>query len=184
MIYYFGNNIPGGPGTSGGPYVMLASYDDMNYSNFWREMEITGEYKKAPTLIHQPLKGPTSLPVNSPMAGILMKQLAEVHGIDINKVPAPIALYYQDWGQDPFGGGYHGWAAHYNICQAMDYIRAPYQKILGHPNRKTYIIGSCYSFDQAWVEGAFCTAESVLQDFFGLPPLNGKIGDYKLVCTV
>jgi hypothetical protein len=36
------------------------------------------------------------------------------------------------------------------------------------------------TFDQAWVEGAFCTAESVLQDFVGLPPLNSYLGD----CTV
>ena len=34
MIYYFGSNVPGGPGRSGGPHVMLATYDDMSYSNF------------------------------------------------------------------------------------------------------------------------------------------------------
>ncbi len=183
MVYYFANNIPGGPGTSAGPYVMLASYDDMNYSNFWRELEVAGEYKTAPSLIDQPLKGPTPVPVNSPLAHTLLKQLAEVHGIEIEKVPVPTAVYFQDWGQDPFGGGYHGWAAHYNICKAMDCVRAPYQKILDQPARKTYIIGSCYSFDQAWVEGALCTAESVLQDFVGLPPLNQYIASYKLICT-
>lgn len=185
MVYYFANNIPGGPGLTGGPYVMLASYDDMNYSSFWRELEIAGEYKIAPSLIRQPLKGPASVPVDSPMAGILLKQLSEVHGIDVQKIPSPKAVYFQDWGQDPFGGGYHGWAAHYNICTAMDCIRAPYQKILNNPKRKTYIIGSCYSFDQAWVEGALCTAESVLQDpdLVGLPPLNPYISQYKLICT-
>lgn len=184
MVYYFANNIPGGPGTSGGPYVMLASYDDMNYSNFWRELETAGEYKTAPSLIRQPLTGPTSVPVDSPLAGILLKQLAEAHGADLQKVPSPTAVYFQDWGQDPFGGGYHGWAAHYNICQAMDCMRAPYQKILNDPARKTYVIGSCYSFDQASVEGAFCTAESVLQDFVGLQPLNPYIAGYKLVCAI
>lgn len=184
MVYYFANNIPGGPGLEGGPYVMLASYDDMNYSGFWRELEFSGDFKKAPSLVRQPLHGPTSVPVDSPLAGILVKQLAEAHGIDIANVPKPIGVYFQDWGQDPFGGGYHGWAAHYNICEAMDRIRAPYQKILNDSGRKTYIIGSCYSFDQAWVEGAFCTAESVLQDFLGLPPLNQYIAGYKLVCTI
>jgi len=130
------------------------------------------------------LSGPTSLPVNSPLAGIVLKQLAEAHGISVDRMPAPMAVYFQDWGQDPFGGGYHGWAAHYNICRVMDGIRAPYQKILNSPARKTYIIGSCYSFDQAWVEGAFCTAESVLQDFVGLAPVSQYIAGYKLVCTV
>jgi Flavin containing amine oxidoreductase len=184
MIYYFGNNIPGGPGANGGPYVLLASYDDMNYSNFWRELEITGDYPVAPSQMFQPLTGPTSVPVDSPMAGLLLTQLADVHGIAVTAIPTPTAIYFQDWGQDPFGGGYHGWASHYNICQVMDYIRAPYQKVLvGSGGRQTYIVGSCYSFDQAWVEGAFCTAESVLQDFIGLPPLNPYIGNYKLICT-
>ena len=184
MVYYFANNIPGGPGASGGPYVMLASYDDMNYSGFWRELELKGVYKTTPSLIHQPLKGPTSVPVDSALGGLLVKQLSEAHGIPIDQIPPPTAVYFQDWGQDPFGGGYHGWSAHYNICQAMDAIRAPYQKILNDSDRKTYVIGSCYSFDQAWVEGAFCTAESVLQDFVGLPPLNPYIAAYKLVCTI
>jgi hypothetical protein len=100
-------------------------------------------------------------------------------------VPTPTAIYFQDWGQDPFGGGYHGWSAHYDICRAMDCIRAPYQKVLGDGDRRTYIIGSCYSFDQAWVEGAFCVAESVLRDFIHLnpfPPKNPKVPDYVLVC--
>jgi len=65
----------------------------------------------------------------------------------------------------------------------MDYIRAPYQKVLvGSGARQTYIIGSCYSFDQAWVEGALCTAESVLKEFIGLPPLP-NIENYQLICT-
>jgi hypothetical protein len=182
MIYYFGNNIPGGPGLSGGPYVLLASYDDMNYTGFWRELELTGDYKATPSLINQPLNGPTAVPVESALGGILREQLADAHGIDVNKI-IPKAIYFQDWGQDPFGGGYHGWAAHYNFCQAMDVIRAPYHRILNAPARKTYIVGSCYSFDQSWVEGAFCTAESVLQDFLGLGPLNPSIKDYKLVCS-
>ena len=182
MVYYFANNVPGGPGTQGGPYVLLASYDDMNYTGFWRELEISGDYTEAPSLIRQPLNGPSSVPVNSALAGIIMKQLADAHGMSVADIPTPIGLYFQDWGQDPFGGGYHGWAAHYNICQAMDAIRAPYQKILGEGSRNVYVVGSCYSFDQAWVEGAFCTAESVLEEFIGLPP-PPNIGAYTLVCS-
>ncbi|MEA3039454.1 MAG: hypothetical protein QOE79_1967 [Sphingomonadales bacterium] len=181
MVYYFGNNVPGGPGTKGGPYVLLASYDDMNYSGFWRELEISGDYPVPPPVVRQPLDGPTEVPADSPLTAILLKQLAELHGIALDRIPAPTGVYFQDWGQDPFGAGYHGWSAHYNICQAMDYVRAPYARILGNPDRRTYIIGSCYSFDQAWVEGAFCVAESVLQDFVELKPFVDT--DYKLICT-
>lgn len=184
MIYYFGNNIPGGPGIKNGPYVILASYDDMNYAEFWNELETQGDVTKAPSLRRQPLSGPTALPTNSSMAAVLLDQLAAVHGMKVEDIPAPTALYYQDWGQDPFGGGYHGWAAHYNICDVMDKIRAPYQKIFKSDARKVFIVGSCYSFDQAWVEGAFCTAESVLQEFIGLPPFAANLDIYTLVCRI
>jgi hypothetical protein len=153
----------------------------MSYSDFWRQVEITGDYTEAPSLYRQPLTGPTSVPVDSPFANLLVKQLAEAHGMTPDQIPTPLAVYFQDWGQDPFGGGYHGWAAHYDICGAMDSVRAPYQKILGRPVPNLYVVGSCYSFDQAWVEGAFCTAESVLQDFLGLPAFRGVEG-YQLVC--
>lgn len=180
MVYYFGNNVPNGPGTAGGPYVLLASYDDMNFSNFWRELQTSTDYVEAPSLINQPIFGPTSVPVDGPLAGILMKQLAEVHGAELANLPAPTAVYFQDWGQNPFGGGYHGWSAHYDICSAMNAVRAPSQAITGG-GPPLFIVGSCYSFDQAWVEGAFCVAESVLQDYFNLAPFAG-VSDYCLIC--
>jgi hypothetical protein len=183
MVDYFANNIPDGPGDSGGPYVLLASYDDMNFASFWRELETSDDHQVAPSLVRQPLNGPTEVPVESALAGLLVKQLAEVHGMKPADVPKPKAVYYQDWGQDPYGAGYHGWAAHYDICEVMDSVRAPYEKILGDTERHAYVIGSCYSFDQGWVEGALSTAESVLQEFLGLPPLNGITqADYTLVC--
>jgi monoamine oxidase len=153
----------------------------MNYASFWRELETGEDLKTAPSLIRQPLHGPTRMPADSAFAQTLVKQLAEMHGIDVDKVPAPVGVFFQDWGQDPFGAGYHGWASHYDICTVMDSVRAPYQKILDDPSRKTYVIGSCYSFDQGWVEGALSTAESVLQEFLGLPAFRG-IDNYTLVC--
>lgn len=182
MVDYFANNVPGGPGATGGPYVLLASYDDMTFSSFWRVMEQVGDYKAAPSTLRQPLEGPTRVPADSPLANLLVKQLAETHGAEVENVPAPRAVYYQDWGQDPFGAGYHGWAAHYNICDVMDRVRAPYQRILHEPSRHTYVIGSCYSFDQGWVEGALCVAESVLREFLDLAPLTPDLEKYTLVC--
>lgn len=185
MVYYFGHNTPGTSGGSGGPYVVLASYDDMNFSDFWRVLEVQGDYTNAPSLTDQPLHGPAQMGLDSAFTQLLLKQLAETHGIPLEKMPQPIAVYYQDWGQDPYGAGYHAWAAHYNICEVMDKIRAPYQKVrppLAGPSANLYIIGSCYSFDQAWVEGAFCTAESVLQDFLGLPAFRNVQPSYTLVC--
>lgn len=183
MVDYFANNVPGGPGETGGPYVLLASYDDMNYVSFWHELETEGDWTVPPSDVCQPLHGPTRMPSDSALAGLLVKQLAEVHGIPVEKIPTPAGVYFQDWGQDPFGGGYHGWASHFNICSVMDNVRAPYASILKEPTQQTYVIGSCYSFDQGWAEGALCVAESVLQEYVGLPPFRGLDSSYALICT-
>jgi len=35
-------------------------------------------------------------------------------------------------------------------------------------SEQIHIIGEAYSDQQGWVEGAFCVAEKLLQDYFGL----------------
>jgi hypothetical protein len=85
-----------------------------------------------------------------------------------------------DWGTDPFGGGYHAWSPHYDICHVMQTMRAPAGELLGKP-QNLFITGSCYSIDQSWVEGALCTAESVLQDYLGLDPFCALPDGYTLI---
>jgi hypothetical protein len=34
---------------------------------------------------------------------------------------------YQNWGRDPFGGGYHNWFSGYNIESVMKCIRKPWK---------------------------------------------------------
>lgn len=181
QVFYFGNNSVTQP--NGGPYVMLASYDDMTYASFWRELEIEGTRTTAPSMDYQALNGPTTLAPGSTMENMVLSQLANVHGlIPGQQIPRPITTIYMDWGTDPFGGGYHGWAAHYNICDVMGKIRAPAIEIQGQSNQQLFVIGSCYSIDQAWVEGALCVAESVLEDYFGLAPFCPLPPGYVLIC--
>jgi len=180
QVYYFGNDASEKP--SGGPYVLLATYDDMQFVTFWQEMETTGNDTVAGSLDYQPLTGPTQLDPAGSMSRILLSQLAAVHGAAVEAVPLPTQIVFQDWGRNPFGAGYHGWAPHYNICSVMDGIRSP-GTLAGQP-MSLYVIGSCYSIDQAWVEGALCTAESVLTEFFGLPPFCAVPEGYNLICTL
>jgi hypothetical protein len=180
QIYYFGNDATGEQG--GGPYVLLASYDDMQFETFWQEMEIAGDQEVAPSMDYQPLYGPTAVDPAGPMAQMLLNQLASVHGAAVTNIPAPSQVVFQDWGRNPFGAGYHGWAPHYNICQVMDGIRTP-GTLAGMP-MNLYIVGSCYSFDQAWAEGALCSAESVLQTYLGLSPFCPLPEGYSLICTI
>ena len=48
-------------------------------------------------------------------------------------------------------------------------------------NAGVFIVGEAFSNDQGWVEGAFCTAESVLVDFLGLKSI-ADTSKYPLIC--
>ena len=114
---------------------------------------------------------------------MLLLQLAHVHYGDPNAaglIPEPLESVCMDWGLNPFGAGYHAWAAHYDICDVMQTVRAP-GELAGVPGAPVYLVGSAFSNDQAWVEGAFCTAESVLVDKLGLEPIIDT-SDYPLIC--
>lgn len=180
MIYYFGDN---GTNKDKPVYGLLASYDDERFVKFWAELELgAGEDREIPRSRDlQPLHGPRQ--ATPSMVGMLRAMLARVHNgpdADASLVPEPVETVFMDWGLNPFGAGYHAWAAHYDICDVMQRVRKP-SLLTGGPDASIYIVGSAYSNDQAWVEGAFCTAESVLNDFFGVAPLIDT-SDYPLIC--
>jgi len=167
QVYYFGNN-----GTATPPvYGLLASYDDMEFTTFWQQMQLSGkERRKVPlSQDYQPLLGPAKAPAE--MERMLRLELAKVHFTkwppDGNQVPPPLETSFLNWGLNPFGAGYHGWSSHYDIGAVMQNIRTPTYMATGL-NAGVFIVGEAFSNDQGWVEGAFCTAESVLVDFLGL----------------
>jgi hypothetical protein len=181
MAVYFGNNALNQSGKK--VYGMLASYDDEQYTTFWRELEegVQEDWTLPAADDIQPLIGPRK--ASSAMVKMLRKQLAEMHfgpGADPARVPKPLEARYMDWSLPPFNAGYHAWAAHYNICDVMQKIRKPSQLIKG-ANANIFIVGEAYSNDQAWVEGAFCTSESVLNDFFDMEPIVDNPG-YPFIC--
>ena len=181
QVVYFGNNAPA---QGGKPiYGLLASYDDEMYTDFWKELELGPDTnRKIPVSEDtQPLEGPRRAP--DVMVKMLRQQLAAVHfgpQSDFSFVPEPLETRYMDWSLPPFGAGYHAYAAHYNICDVQQKIRKPSQLIDG-ADADIFIVGEAYSNDQAWVEGAFCTAESVLNDFFGIVPIIDP-KNYPFIC--
>ena len=58
----------------------------------------------------------------------------------------------------------------YDVADVQETIREPTQRV-GGADADVFIVGEAYSNDQAGVEGAYCTAESVLNDFFDVEPL-------------
>src|SRR6266850_537596 len=181
QIVYFGNNALDRKATP--VYGILASYDDEQFTSFWQELELgPGAERKRPiSENYQPLEGPRRVPPG--MVKMLRKQLAAVHfgpQSDYSAVPEPLEASYMDWSLPPFNAGYHAYAAHYDICDVQQKIRKPSQLIDG-ADANIFIVGETYSNDQAWVEGAYCTAESVLNDFFGIKPIIDNT-NYPFIC--
>lgn len=181
QIVYFGNNAR--DQKQAPVYGILASYDDEQFTSFWQELELgPGAERKVPiSENYQPLDGPRKVP--DVMVKMLRKQLAAVHfgpQSDYTAVPEPLEASYMDWSLPPFNAGYHAYAAHYDICDVQQKIRKPSQLIDG-AEANIFIVGEAYSNDQAWVEGAYCTAESVLNDFFGVKPIIDN-QSYPFIC--
>jgi len=181
QVVYFGNNAVDAKATP--VYGLLASYDDEQFTTFWQELELgpNGTRKVAVSENYQPLEGPRKVPEG--MVKMLRSQLAAVHfgpGANYTAVPAPLEARYMDWSLPPFNAGYHAWSAHYDIGDVQQKIRKPSQLIEG-ADANIFIVGETYSNDQAWVEGAYCTSESVLNDFFGVKPIINK-DDYPFIC--
>jgi hypothetical protein len=183
QVVYFGNNALDQEGTP--VYGMLASYDDETFTSFWRELELGPEQERhiPDSEDTQTLKGPRKVPAR--MVKMLRKQLAELHygpNSEYDQVPMPIEAAYMDWSLPPFNAGYHAWAAHYDIADVQQKIRKPSQLVEG-ADANIFIVGEAYSNDQAWVEGAYCTAESVLNDFFGIEPIIDN-RNYPFICRI
>lgn len=182
MCVYFGNNALDKKAKP--VYGILASYDDEQFTTFWKELEEgPRRVARVPTIEDvQPLQGPRKC--SAVMVKMLRKQLAAMHfgpGADYRKVPKPLEAAFMDWSLPPFNAGYHAWAAHYDICDVQQKIRKPSQLIPG-ADANIFIVGETYSNDQAWVEGAYCTAESVLNDFFDMKPIVNE-PSYPFICS-
>ena len=175
MTYDFGSEEERGGKPGDTRTLMLASYADMQANTFWSMLERDTPYTEPPSDSRIAADGGAPAPgtMQRMAEGQLVKVL-QMHGVQ----PTPgkiIGAYYQDWSQDPYGAGYHAWAAHFKAWEVMREVRKPM------PDRRVYICGEAYSNAQGWVEGAFCTAESMLTEFCGLPRLPGLDPRYPLL---
>jgi hypothetical protein len=181
QVYYFGDNARGPVGEP--VYGLLASYDDMDFTSFWQEIQVPVDQRRSVPVSrdYQPLEGPRA--ASPTMERMLLLELAKVHYGSPDaawQIPPPKQTMFIDWGLNPFGAGYHAWASHYDIADVMQQIRAP-ARMAGAADANVFITGSAFSNDQAWVEGAFCTAESVLVDFLHLKCI-ADTSQYPLIC--
>jgi monoamine oxidase len=180
QVYYMGSEqdaVGGEPGVTNS--LMMASYNDLRSVPFWKAFEndepFTGFVPEA-----ERRRGYTGTGANVPhqhqpatvgMVNMAQLLVQEIHGM--RSLPAPYTAAYHDWSEDPFGAGWHAWKAGIDYRKTMKEIRRPADAW------PVYVCGEAYSVNQGWVEGAYQTAERMLQEHFGLVAPKW-LGDYPL----
>ncbi|MFT5453776.1 MAG: hypothetical protein ACI9K2_000250 [Myxococcota bacterium] len=170
QVYYFGTEGEQPNGADNLNSLLMASYNDISTVPFWKGLEAGDPFVgRAPACTGGVETGPEmETPATAEMVAIANKQVGEVHAMP--QVPEPYAAVYHDWSGNPYGGGWHEWKANFRLDEVMCRMRKPV------PEHDIHIVGEAYSYSysysysygQGWVEGALTTAESTLQDFFGL----------------
>ncbi|GAB4191966.1 MAG: hypothetical protein OHK0022_05900 [Roseiflexaceae bacterium] len=188
QCYYFGTD----PETRHS--LLLASYNDMSTVDYWKVLEDPNggllrfkHSRRFREAFGEERFQPRATPFSSideleraserypqgprRMVDHALAQLKELHNLpDLPdgrpQIPEPYTTAYMNWNDDPYGGGYHAWKANYDVGETMRFMRRPL------PGEDLHICGEAYSDQQGWVEGAFCIAELMLREHFGLatPP--------------
>lgn len=166
QTYYFGTECEQEGGLPFMNSLLMASYNDISTVPFWKGLELGEPYQGYRPACLEP--GVTDVvprmefPATDLMVEVANKQVAAVHALP--ELPMPYSAVYHTWNEDPYGGGWHEWKANYRLDEVMCRMRKPVDDLDIH------IVGEAYSYGQGWVEGALDTAESMLEDFFGLKP--------------
>lgn len=164
QVYYFGTE---GEQEDGEPFLnslLMATYNDISTVPFWKGLEGGAAYAGyRPSCIESGITDVmpvTEYTATAEMVEVANLQVATLHALP--EIPRPYSAVYHTWNEDPYGGGWHEWKAGYRLDEIMCRMRKPVA------DQDIFIVGEAYSYGQGWVEGALDTAESMLQDFFGL----------------
>jgi monoamine oxidase len=166
QVYYFGTEAEQENGLPFLNSLLMASYNDISTVPFWKGLEIGDPFKGHRPSCLEP--GVTDVipkmefPATDEMVTVANSQVAKVHALP--EIDPPYSAVYHTWNEDPYGGGWHEWKANYRLDEVMCRMRKPVDA------EDIYIVGEAYSYGQGWVEGALDTAESMVEDFFGLKP--------------
>jgi len=184
QCYYFGTD----PNDTRS--MLLGSYNDMRTVPFWEVLaQRAGLFRpRAPkpaegakngalrshldATVEKELRTLGDVQAPKAMVAEVVAQLRELHARP--DIPEPYVTWFKDWTEDPYGGGYHCWRAGFDVKSVMRYMRQP------DANESIHVCGEAYSDQQGWVEGAFCTAELMLREHFGLKAPRWFPEDYNM----
>jgi lysine 2-monooxygenase len=177
QIYYFGTEAEQEYGLPFMNSLLMASYNDISTVPFWKGLEKGEPFKGYRPSCLEPgvtdVIPETEFPATDEMVNIANRQVAEVHALP--EIQPPYSAVYHTWNEDPYGGGWHEWKANYRLDEVMCRMRKPVE------DEDIHIVGEAYSYGQGWVEGALDTAESTLQEFFGLECPSWLDANYQLL---
>ncbi|MDB4949241.1 MAG: amine oxidoreductase [Gemmatimonadetes bacterium] len=166
QTYYFETESEVGGDPDNHNSLLMVSYNDLGSVPFWKALEAGPCFQGTPRSPANRFlrKGEDPVPahrfqISKEMVQTAQEQVKEVHGLKF--VPEPYTAVYHDWGDDPYGAGWHAWKAGQKFWKIMPYMR-------GIPGEKVHVCGEAYSIGQGWVEGALQTAELMLKEHFGL----------------
>ncbi|CAN7737084.1 FAD-dependent oxidoreductase [Variovorax sp. LjRoot290] len=145
-----------------GPASMTI-YCDFDRTTYWEELQKLGKPFAPTDGLTQPKH---TTPAGTFVVEQAMRQLAEFFGD--NALPDPLLSTYVRWGSPEFGDGDHSW-----VIGADD--KAIAARLQNPIKGKVYICGEAYSDEQAWVDGALRSTETVLQECFGLPAYDRPV---------
>jgi len=165
QIYHYTVPKRGNGGVLG---VVMASYSDEHYSDFWRPLAKKSAQGGKHSRPYCNMKRLTpierlDLDISGAPEGLVMKALAQlrnVHGL--KAIPKPLVAYAKDWNDSHTHCGWHTWnpgVRSYHVLQA-----------LRNPMNGLYLCGEAYSTEQGWIEGALKSAELVLLSMGVDPP--------------
>ncbi len=149
QCYYFGGPTPKAPA------LLMAAYADDAAATFWPPLANSGlrDFTNA-------AKNPEDasfLRSSEALVSSVRRQLSAMHH-DAD-APLPKGALFFDWGSDPYGAAWHGWAPHFKSWEIRPWMRQP------NPGLDLFICGEAYAQRNGWVEGAINSAEKTLERF-------------------
>jgi monoamine oxidase len=177
QTYYFGTEAEQKGGKPFMNSLLMASYNDIGTVPFWKGLEEGTRYAGyRPACMEAGVRDvipATEFDATEEMVSTANRQIAAMHAMP--DIPMPYSAVYHTWNENPYGGGWHEWKSNYRLDEIMCRMRKPVA------DQDIFIVGEAYSYGQGWVEGALDTAESMLEDFFGLKKPSWLDPNYALM---
>ena len=139
---------------------MLLLFVDARYANYWKRLhEITSDSSP-----FEYATGRTSRRGLKQILGVygtgdaLRAEIRDLLGkVSGKAAPIPIALILKHWSGEPYSSGWHAWNVGARSWEVAEKLVRPFH------DANLFICGEAFSGEQGWIEGAFKSAERVLE---------------------